>query len=207
MALTDAYILAYGQIADFFKKISEGQAPPQFTFQYLKDLGFASSNHRAFMKLLKELNFLSAEGVPTSRYHEYRNAAQSRRIMAEALHEAYGDLFTIKAKPTDADKAQIKGKFKSTHNVSDELAKRMMHTFYALLELSDLEALDKPKPMPEAEKPIKEEKPEGKPETKPEPKFVAPPGLRYNIQIHLPATKDIEVFNAIFKALKEHLLD
>jgi hypothetical protein len=30
-------------------------------------------------------------------------------------------------------------------------------------------------------------------------------GLHYNIQIHLPATKDIEVFNAIFKSLKEHL--
>jgi hypothetical protein len=25
-------------------------------------------------------------------------------------------------------------------------------------------------------------------------------------QIHLPATKDVEVFNAIFKSLKEHLL-
>jgi hypothetical protein len=31
-------------------------------------------------------------------------------------------------------------------------------------------------------------------------------GLHYNIQIHLPPTKDIEVFNAIFKSLKEHLL-
>jgi hypothetical protein len=31
--------------------------------------------------------------------------------------------------------------------------------------------------------------------------------LHYNIQIHLPATKDIEVLNAIFKSLKEHLID
>ncbi|MDD5149341.1 MAG: hypothetical protein PHC28_02520 [Flavobacterium sp.] len=32
-------------------------------------------------------------------------------------------------------------------------------------------------------------------------------GLHYNIQIHLPATKDVEVYNAIFKSLKEHLID
>jgi hypothetical protein len=32
-------------------------------------------------------------------------------------------------------------------------------------------------------------------------------GLRYNIEIHLPATKDPEVFSAIFRSLKEHLLD
>jgi hypothetical protein len=33
------------------------------------------------------------------------------------------------------------------------------------------------------------------------------PALHYNIQIHLPSTKDVEVFNAIFKSLREHLLD
>ena len=33
------------------------------------------------------------------------------------------------------------------------------------------------------------------------------PGLHYNIQIHLPATKDVEVYNAIFKSLREHLLE
>ena len=32
-------------------------------------------------------------------------------------------------------------------------------------------------------------------------------GLRYNVEIHLPASKDIGVYNAIFKSLKEHLLD
>lgn len=32
-------------------------------------------------------------------------------------------------------------------------------------------------------------------------------GLHYNIPIHLPATKDVEVYNAIFKSLREHLGD
>jgi hypothetical protein len=32
------------------------------------------------------------------------------------------------------------------------------------------------------------------------------PGLHYNIEIHLPATKDVEVYNAIFKSLREHLI-
>jgi hypothetical protein len=31
--------------------------------------------------------------------------------------------------------------------------------------------------------------------------------LNYNIQIHLPPTKDVEVYNAIFKSLREHLLE
>lgn len=31
--------------------------------------------------------------------------------------------------------------------------------------------------------------------------------LHYNIQIHLPATKDIEVYNAIFKSIRDHLYE
>lgn len=31
-------------------------------------------------------------------------------------------------------------------------------------------------------------------------------GFHYNIQIHLPATTDISVYNAIFKSLKDNLI-
>jgi hypothetical protein len=71
MALPDVYVQIYGQLPDIFKRISEGQAPDKFTSQYLKDLGFHSTNHRAVIPLLKALGFLSAEGVPTARYHSY----------------------------------------------------------------------------------------------------------------------------------------
>ncbi|HKM81714.1 MAG TPA: DUF5343 domain-containing protein [Candidatus Acidoferrum sp.] len=217
MALSSSYIQVYGQLPDVFSRMSEAQAPEKFTRQYLKDLGFSSSNFHALIPLLKSLNFLTADGTPTNRYLEYRNTARSRQVMAEALRGAYGDLFTIKAKPTEADRPLIEGKFKSAHNVSPNLAKLMASTFYALLSLADLEA------PPTAEAPAAEEPPPMKPsetETPPPPpvaggghserhsEVVQPkPTLHYNIQIHLPATKDVEVFNAIFKALKEHLLD
>ncbi len=209
MALASAYIQVYGKLPDVFGRIAEAQAPEKFTVQYLKDLGFASTNFRALIPLLKALNFLTAEGEPTPRYHEYRNTARSRQIMADALREAYGDLFTIKAIPTEADRPLIEGKFKSTHNVSPNVAKLMASTFYALLDLADL-STESPAPVVPPAKPAIEEVRQPKPEQpKPEqqPNEKARPTLHYNIQIHLPATKDVEVFNAIFKALKEHLLD
>src|SRR5690606_18646264 len=66
------------------------------------------------------------------------NEAQARQIMGQAVREAYGDLFVLRANPTDADKAILEGKFKSTHNVSDRVAKLMASTFYALLGLADV---------------------------------------------------------------------
>lgn len=213
MALSSAYVQVHGQLPDIFARIAEAQAPEKFTVQYLKDLGFASSNFRAVIPLLKSLNFLTADGTPTNRYHEYRNSARSRQIMADALREAYGELFTIKSKPMEADRPLIEGKFKSAHNVSPNVAKLMSSTFFSLLELADLTTpLESSSPAKEVKtvEPAEEYVPAPKiVESKPESPLVkrSQPTLHYNIQIHLPATKDVEVFNAIFKALKEHLLD
>ena len=77
MALTNAYVQVYGQLDQLFNRMAEGQAPEKFSIQHLKDLGFTSSNYRAVIPLLKALGFLSPDGAPTSRYHEYRNTAQS----------------------------------------------------------------------------------------------------------------------------------
>jgi hypothetical protein len=43
MSLTNVYVQNYGQFAEFFQRISDGQAPQQFTQQHLKDLGFPSA--------------------------------------------------------------------------------------------------------------------------------------------------------------------
>ncbi len=205
MALTNAYVQIYGQLAELFGRISQGSAPEKFTTQHLKDWGYASSNYRAVIPLLKALGFLSADGAPTTRYHEYRSTAQAKQIMTEALREAYSDLFTIKANPTSADRSLIEGKFKSTHNASPTTAKLMASTFYALLDLADLSANTEQKI--EVKNTTLEATPPLVQISENAAKGHGRPSLHYNIQIHLPATKDIEVFNAIFKSLKEHLLD
>lgn len=124
--------------------------------------------------------------------------------MGEAIKEAYADLFTIKAKPTVADRELIEGKFKSAYNASPNTAKLMASTFFALLDLAELSTAPQARLDTKAE--AKEPRP---PKAADETASTAHgrPSLHYNIQIHLPATKDIEVFNAIFKSLKEHLFD
>lgn len=203
MALANAYVQVYGQLPEIFQRIAEAAAPDKFTTQHLKDWGYTSSNFRAVIPLLKALGYLSADGTPTTRYHDYRGA-HPRQVMGEAIKEAYGDLFTIRAKPTSADRDLIEGKFKSAHNASPNTAKLMAATFFALLEMADMNATPT---APSEVKVAQQEAPPTREVHEAAPKVHGRPSLHYNIQIHLPATKDIEVFNAIFKSLKEHLLD
>ncbi len=203
MALSSSYVQPTNRIPEIFNKIRDGQAPDRFTNQLLKDWGFTSTNDRAFIPLLKSIGFLSSEGKPTQRYNDYRDHSRSKQIMAEALRDAYGDIFLIKEHPTQADKDAIEGKFKSFHNASENVAGLMTKTFMGLLSLADLSKKT-------ASAPANKE-PDRKPEIEvpPSPKVIGDgvSGLHYNIQIHLPATKDVEVYNSIFKSLKEHLFE
>jgi hypothetical protein len=155
---------------------------------------------------MKALGFLSDEGEPTNRYREYRNTALSRRVMGAALRDAYGDLFTITATPTPADRKLLEGKFKSVHNASTNTAKLMASTFFSLLEMADLSAEEDHKKQKQEELVTPPTKTAIDP-APPPPSLHPRPTLHYNIQIHLPATKDVEVFNAIFKSLRAHLLE
>jgi hypothetical protein len=182
----------------------------------LKDIDFKSSNHLQFIPLLKGLGFLTANGIPTDRYRQFLDGSRWKKVLAEAVREAYGDIFVLKAKPTNSDLQMITGKFKSTYNQSDTAADRAARTFLALLNLSDPDTLYGTAKSDAAAAPAEElitslsAQPvvDKTPDTStPIVKSRAPLGLNYNIQIHLPATKDIEVYNAIFKSLREHIID
>lgn len=207
MSLTDSYTVAVGRIPDLFAKIKDGQAPEVFTVQLLKDWGFTSSNDRAAIPLLKELGFLSPDGKPTQRYHEYRDHSRSKSVMAQAIKQAYGDLFLIKASPSKADRSAIEGKFKSFHNVSDNVALLMSKTFFALLDLADLEGGGGQVSEPSRTSIGADDNGSAAPKSIVSNHSNGLTGLHYNIQIHLPATKDVEVYNAIFKSVREHLLN
>lgn len=77
------------------------------------------------------------------------------------------------------------------------------------MKLADLDSGGKPKSKKESEKPKEQPEEQAKPKHGESTSGSSPvfTGLRYNVEIHLPATKDVEVYNAIFKSLKEHLLE
>lgn len=134
--------------------------------------------------------------------------------MGTAIKEAYSDLFVIKEKPTSSDKDIIQGKFKSTFNATDLVAERQAKTFLALLELADIDSqnpgVNESRPSEHHQEPVQTDGENLQCERAEIPVktlSAKAPSLHYNIEMHLPATKDIEVYNAIFKSIKEHLFE
>jgi hypothetical protein len=204
--LTKRYLVSTKNLDEVLNKIIDGVAPDKFNVEHLKSIGFGSSSDRAVVPLLKDLGFLAGDGAPLPRYHAFRDRSRSKAVMAEALREAYEDVFHIREVPTQADRPAIEGLFKSKHNSSDKVAQMQAMTFFALLRTADLKAAPSTLKVPDSVN-----RPDPEEQTKIEPEARQLTGsltteLHYTIQVHLPATKDIEVFNAIFRSLRENLL-
>lgn len=201
------YLLTNKRLPELFTQVRSAAVPARFTFEFLKKLGFSSSNDRALPSLLKKLGFLDAAGVPTERYRVYRQKDQGGRALADAIRELYSELFAINENIYRESREAVKGVVSRVTGEDEKYVSMITGTFQALAALADFSALPETGATATVKEP--EEKEAGKDSAKGGAKGGGPSptiAFRHNIEIHLPATTNISVYNAIFKSLKEHLL-
>lgn len=214
MALNSSYLVAVKNVRPFFDSLITAKAPNAFTQNFIKGLGFKSTNDRLYIGLLKGLGFLDANAVPTERYFRFLDQSQSKKVLAEAIEEAYGDLFAVHTKAQELAVADVKNKLRTLTQgkYSEKVIALMASTFKALAEYAEWgsEIVTRSK-----KEDVKSDAPEKVPEeVRSIPSVETPEDDRssrlaqfhYNIQIHLPESRDESVYDAIFKSLRRHLL-
>ena len=212
MSLPSAYLTTSKNLKAILDAIQGAQAPRKFTNSFLESLDFKSSSDRLIIGVLKALGFLDANGVPTSRYFQFLDESQSKRVLAEGVKQAYADLFQVNTKAYELSNQQVKNKFKTLAQgqLSEPVLDKMVMTFKALAHLSDFSA---PPLVPADGATDTGDEPRAQEEVAvaSQPQHKSLPalklgGLAYNIQLHLPESRDPAVYEALFKSLKEHLL-
>jgi len=201
------YVNAYGGISKLFAKIKEAAVPPKFTVDFVSTvLGLKSSSFRATIPLLRKLGFIDQANVPTQAYRDYRENSLSGTVMAGRLRETYKSLFDAHEYAYKLDKKDLQGKLRHLLGAAedDEYVPSIVGTFTELSKLAIWEGGTAPPKKEPSEPPPSAEAKEG------EHTHTSPVGdrlgLSYTINLNLPATTEIEVFNAIFKSLRENLL-
>lgn len=198
------YMVSNNKIAPILDQIERAEKPSRFSHVFLKKLGFSSSNDRAVIPLMKRLGFITENGNPTEFYDDLKDGGKRFHVLAERLRDLYSELFSIDTKINEASDDAIKGAISRVTGKDAKAVARYFATFKTLLSLADFSAVGENKT--DEKSPVNEEKDEGKHKTEtPLKKAMNSSEFHYNIQIHLPATTDISVYNAIFKSLKENL--
>ena len=196
------YMTSNNKISLIISSLQSAAKPSKFTLEFLRNLGYTSTNDRGIIPLFKKLGFLTDDGVPTVYYDQLRDPTTFQRILAFRIKELYAELFTINVEIYKDSEANIKGVISRVTGGDEESVKRVYNTFKSLCGLADFTQQAKTsitQEIPTINQPSAETKKENS-------NSQSSPEFHYNIQIHLPATTDISVYNAIFKSLKDNLL-
>lgn len=201
------YVTATGNVEKALKGIKAAATPESVSQDFVKTiLGIKGGSGNQITAFLKKIGFATADGTPTDLYKKFRNTATDGWAAAQALRIGYAPLYVRNEYMHKLSDEELKGL------VVEETGAEQESSVVALVItcIKQLKKFAKWDTAPIEEKPIAE-----KPlSTTVQQNQTLPSAsshqlglnLGYTINLNLPATSDPAVFNAIFRALKDHLL-
>lgn len=206
MAANPPYLLAPGSLSKAIEKIKVAATPPRFTQDFLNTkLKMKGGTANALIPFLKKIGLLTGDGTPTDLYHRYRNPSESGAAVAQALRAGYRSLYEVNEYAHDLTDEELNGLIMQVTGLEkkDRVARAIFGTFKALRDFADFDETDEVAGPEEAAANAGATIP-----AVPHPPAVRSGGinLSYTINLNLPPTTNIEVFNAIFKSLRQNLL-
>ncbi len=209
------YLAAPTNIPKALDKIRDVPTPPRITQDFVKTkLQIPSSSGNQMTSYLKRIGLANTDGTPTDLYLKARSRSSAGRAIRDALKIGYSDLYEHNEYAHDLEEEELRDLIiRVTGAASDARSVDLVSKCFnylrerAVFEGNE-ESEDTPNSAPE--------------ELSPSPASIAIPhhiraekgerrkrlgmNLSYTINLNLPPSTDIAVFNAIFKSLKENLL-
>lgn len=202
------YVTASGNITKVLQKIQPAATPERFTHDFLSTkLAMTGGSARPVIPFLKRTGFLASDGAPTDRYRRFRASSSRGQAAAEALRQGYKPLYelneevhALKDKELRDLVIQVTGAEEGSSTVG-----AIVGSFRALQAFADFGQVDNNQDS-EAVDEEDERGDEHGASGEEDRQLLHGLNVGYTINLHLPATSDVAVFNAIFKSLRENLL-
>lgn len=208
------YSTSAGTLEKMLEKIKTASEPDRFTQDFVATkLAMKGGTAKACIPFLKKMGLVGSDGSPTELYREFRNPKKSRTALGKAFRIVYARLYEMNEYVHDADDEDVLGLIVECTGgqKSSTATKFTLGTFNMLRKHADFEAAEISinEDVDESAAPVNDVPSVNQLPAAQLPQVQGKKGinLSYTINLNLPATKDIEVFNAIFKSLKQHLLD
>ena len=211
MASDIPYMMQLGNIQKIFERIGGPGNSPKFTYEFLKNsLRFGGSGDRGIIKVLKALGFLTNDSVPTERYSRFKGPGGAREL-ADGLKEGWGAVFLSDQNAHEKNNAQLTQILQSVTGMSEAVAMKMAGTFRAIAAIADWTVDTPASGVGAASDDRVQPRPELESASAPNVAIPTTNGfgltLRNDIHLHLPATSDVSVYTAIFRAIRDELRD
>lgn len=209
MAAALPYVTSPGNVEKALTGIKAAATPTAVSQDFVKTIlkiqGWPGNEMTSY---LRKIGFAGADGTPSEIYKKFRNDATEGQAAFEALRIGYKALYVRNEYMHELTDDKLRGLI--IEETGEEKDSRVVGLVVSCIK--NLKKYAKPGTAPAGEKadktlvPSKQDKEERIPPIPDRLQRTLGMNLSYTINLNLPATTDVAVFNAIFKALKEHLL-
>ncbi len=222
MAESPSFTTVPGRLPELLKRIRDTGVPPKATLEWLRSLGFKSSNDRTLLRVLRQIGFIDASGVPQPAWREYRGA-DHRQVLARALVLGYDMLYTTYADAHSRPATDLANVISTKTDAGKQTIDKTVATFKNLVKEADFEDTPSgPGSSTEATSgagnranAAGDDSDAGnggsggvrRSDVISRTQTTAGLTINVNVQLTLPETKDEKVFDAFFSAMRKHLID
>lgn len=204
-----AYTTTPKKIEAFLDKIQEVGVPSKATQAWLTSIGFTSTNDRSLLSIMRQIGFVDSTGKPTAAWEEFRGG--NRKALAKAIEQGYQPMYAVYSNAHKRSSAELESIVKSTApKLGKDAVNRILSTFRALVEIADFDGAhsgpvgnDLVSPNGHLDEPVSV----AQPAAAVVQRLGSGVTINVNVQLTLPETTDATVYEKLFAAMREHLLD
>jgi hypothetical protein len=200
------YVTAPGNIERALNAIRSAQTPERVTQDFVKTiLKIPGGSGTQITSFLKKIGFVNSDGTPSDLYKRFRNKATSATAAADALRLGYSPLYRRNEFMHQMDDDALRGLIIEETGLGEDsnVPPLILSAITAIKKFAvdDKGHVSKPTVTEGTSGHAKVDIPSGSGQNQ-----RLDMNLSYTINLNLPATSDIAVFNAIFKSLKDHIV-
>lgn len=201
-----AYTTVPGKIKPLLEKIRGVGIPPKATVQWLKTIGFTSSNDAGLLGMLRVAGLVDGTNIPTPTWSSYRGATH-RRVLGDALRSGYAELFAVYPDAWQRSSTELEHVFATSTSAGKQVISKTVASFKALCECADFGPVgQQPEQAMHTTGPLHAPVAGHGSTSGAQPSGgKANPSLHIDLQIHVSPEASPEQIDQIFKSMAKHL--
>lgn len=196
------YTTVPGKIRPLLDKMRQVGVPPKASVQWLKTIGFTSSNDTTLLVILKTVGLADSSGVPTSTWTHFRGT-HHRKVLGEAIRIGYAELFAVYPDAWQRSNTELEHVFSTSSSAGKQVITKTVGTFKALCECAEFaEQTTLGMPSGQVHMPVASQ-PATPAQQNPSANYS--PSVHIDIQIHISPEASGDQIDQIFKSMAKHL--
>lgn len=196
------YTTVPGKIRPLLAKLKDVGVPDKVTADWLRAIGFTSSNDRSLLGVLKLVGLTNGASAPTDLWQRFRGP-KGKAALGEGIKAGYAELYSVYPDAHARPSSEIEQVFSMSTKVGKEALGKIVSTFKNLAAEAEFE-----------ESTAEELHVEAEPLHAPIAQHnnvagiggsSAGPSLHIDLQIHISPDANVDQIEAIFASMAKHL--